>query len=338
MRVGIVGSGFMGSVHASAWSKTPATLAGVASADIKSAEALASQFHARAYPSFEDMLEEVDVVDICTPTFLHHQMVLKAAQAKKHIVCEKPLALEPTSAWEMITAAQQMNVMLLVGHVVRFFPEYEAAKSIVSRNKIGKVAVVRLTRCSFKPARAQADSWFHDVSKSGGMMLDLMIHDFDYARWVAGDVVSVYARNVASRFVQAPADYALAILRHANGAVTHVEGGWVYPPPMFRTGFEIAGSEGLIEHPAGSSAPLAFYLHRAAEDDTSIAVPTSPLAEDPYTVQIRHFYNVLAGTEHEPRITAQDAFEALCIAKAAITSASRGEPVTIEEVKQGVAL
>jgi len=338
MRVGIVGSGFMGSVHASAWSKTPATLAGVASADIRSAETLASQFRAQAYPSLEDMLQEVDVVDICTPTFLHHPMVLKAAQAKKHIVCEKPLALDPASAWEMITAARQMNVMLLVGHVVRFFPEYETAKALVSQNKIGQVAVVRLTRCSFKPARTQADSWFHDVNKSGGMMLDLMIHDFDYARWVAGDVVSVYARNVVNRFAQAPADYALAILRHANGAVTHVEGGWVYPPPVFRTGFEIAGSEGLIEHPVGSSAPLAFYLHRAAEDEAQIAVPTSPLAKDPYTIEIQHFYDVLTGREPEPRVTAQDAFEALCIARAAITSADRGQPVTIEEVKQGVVL
>lgn len=336
MKVGIVGSGFMGKIHAAAWHKTPATVAGVTSSDRRSAQALADQYQASVYDSLEAMLAEVDVVDICTPTYLHHPMVLQAAQAGKDIVCEKPLALTVAHAREMIDATRQAGVRLLVGHVVRFFPEYAMAKSIVAQGQIGQVGVVRLTRCSFKPARDQADSWFHDVAKSGGMMLDLMIHDFDYARWVAGEVFSVYARNVASQFAEAPADYALAILTHQNGAISHVEGGWAYPVPMFRTALEIAGSHGLIEHPAASSTPLGFYLHQSASDSASIAVPTSPLSEDPYTAEIRHFYRVLTGEEPQPRITAEDALEALCIAQAAIASARTGKPVTIEAIKQGV--
>lgn len=336
MRVGIVGSGFMGSIHAQAWSKLPVTIAGITSLDRKSAEALAAQHNVPVYESFDELLNAVDVVDICTPTYLHHAMALAAARQKKHVVCEKPLALNAADAREIVDTALQMGVKLLVGHVVRFFPEYAQAKSIVSQGQIGDVAVVRLTRCSFKPARGKPDSWFHDVSKSGGMMLDLMIHDFDYARWVAGEVVSVYARNIGNQFSDAAPDYALAILTHKNGAITHVEGGWAYPPPMFRTGLEIAGSHGLIEHPVASSAPLGFYLHQTAESEASIAVPTSPLAEDPYTTQIRHFYDVLVGNNLEPRITAEDAFEAVCIAQAAIKSARIGKPVTIEDIKQGV--
>lgn len=336
MRVGIVGSGFMGNVHAQAWSKLPVTIAGITSLDRRSAEKLAAEYNAPVYDSFHKLLDHVDVVDICTPTYLHHEMALAAARQKKHIVCEKPLALNAADAREIVDVASQMGVKLLVGHVVRFFPEYAQAKSIVSEGQIGHVAVVRLTRCSFKPARGKPDSWFHDVSKSGGMMLDLMIHDFDYARWVAGEVVSVYARNIGNQFSGAPADYALAILTHANGAITHVEGGWVYPAPMFRTSLEVAGSHGLIEHPAASSAPLAFYLHRTSDDAPAIAVPTSPLAEDPYAVQIRHFYDLLSGRDDQERITAEDGFEAVCIAQAAIESARSGRPVMIESIKQEV--
>lgn len=336
MRVGIVGSGFMGRLHAAAWSKTPAKITGITSVDQQSAKSLADQFSASVYESLTSMLADVDVIDICTPTYLHYPMVLEAVSARKQIICEKPLALDASSARAMVDAAREAGVKLLVGHVVRFFPEYAAAKEIVTAGRIGQVGVVRLTRCSFKPARGSGNSWFHDVSKSGGMMLDLMIHDFDYARWVAGDVVSVYARNIGNQFSDAPADYALAILTHKNGAITHVEGGWAYPPPMFRTGLEIAGSHGLIEHPVASSAPLGFYLHQTAESESSIAVPTSPLAEDPYTTQIRHFYDVLVEHNPEPRITAEDAFEAVCIAQAAIKSARTGKPVTIDEIKQGV--
>ena len=155
----------------------------------------------------------------------------------------------------MIAACEQAGVLLLVAHVVSL-SGICVAKAIVDRGEIGRVGVTRLTRCSFKPARNDPASWFHDTAKSGGMMFDLMIHDFDYARWISGDVVTVYAKHVIDRFPDAPGDYALALLKHTNGAMTHVEGGWAYPVPMFRTALEIAGERGLIEHPAASSVAV----------------------------------------------------------------------------------
>ena len=92
MRVGIVGTGFMGSTHAAAWSATEATLAGFVSEDIVTAQNLVQQHQAILYPDLGTMMADVDVVDICTPTHLHYGMVLAAAAAGKHVVCEKPLA------------------------------------------------------------------------------------------------------------------------------------------------------------------------------------------------------------------------------------------------------
>jgi predicted dehydrogenase len=334
LRVGIIGLGFMGNTHAQAWQKTPAQLVGVASEDPSGTEQAAAHYGVKPYHELASLLKDVDVIDICTPTYLHHPMVLEAAAAGKHIICEKPLALTLTHARDMLATCAKAGVHLLVAHVVRFFPEYATAKRIVERGEIGRVAVTRLTRCSFKPARNKPDSWFHDHSKSGGMMFDLMIHDFDYARWVAGDVESVYAKHIAPTFPNAPGDYALVILRHKNGALSHVEGGWAYPAPIFRTALEIAGERGLIEHPVGSSVPIGVHLHNSgASGDVEIAVPSSPLAEDPYTTQIKHFYDVLTGKENHPRVTAQDGMIAVQIALAALESARTGRRVLLEEIQ-----
>ncbi len=326
LRVGIVGAGFMATLHAAGWAKTPACLAAIYSNVPEKARQLAHEYGTQAADSLDALIDGVDIVDICTPTHLHYEMVLRAAAAGKHIVCEKPLARTVDQAEQMITGCRHAGVKLLVGHVVRFFPEYAQAKMIVDRGEIGRVGVVRLRRVSSLPTWSE-DNWLMDEEKSGGMLLDLMIHDFDYARWVAGEVESVFARNVRRALPGEPRDYALVILRHTSGALSHVEGGWAYPPGMFRTALEIAGSGGLIEHPSGSSVPLQINLMETGKAKAS-GVPTSPLTEDPYVTEIKHFYDVIAN-DSEPRVTAADGLAALRIALAAIESAQTGQRVIL---------
>jgi predicted dehydrogenase len=325
MKVGIIGMGFMGVTHLAGWRKTPAEVVGCYSQQYRDESTDLKQFE-----NVDDLIRAVDVVDICTPTHLHYEYVLKAAAAGKHVVCEKPLGRTLAQGTEMVRVCREAGVQLLVAHVVRFFPEYAAAKAAVERGEIGDVAVVRLTRASFKPGAP--DSWFHNHAQSGGMVMDLMIHDFDYARWVAGDVVSVFAKRAVKQFPEMDGDYSVVILRHKNNAISNIEGGWAYPKPMFRTALEIAGSEGLIEHPAGSSVPLGIYMKaNDSSDQPDIAVPLSPLAEDPYVTEIKHFYQVL--TEGiTPRVSAEDALEALKISLAAIQSAETGKRVLLEDL------
>ena len=106
MRVGIAGTGFMGSTHAAGWAETKATIAGFLASTPAHAQTIAEQYRAQVYPDYGTMLADVDVVDICTPTHLHHEMVLKAAGAGKDIICEKPLARTVTQGQEMIAACQ----------------------------------------------------------------------------------------------------------------------------------------------------------------------------------------------------------------------------------------
>ena len=324
-KVGLIGSGFMGRYHARSWAQTPATLAGVTSKDPEGDHKLCEQYGAQRYETIDDLIDAVDVVDICTPTHLHYEMVLQVARAGKHIVCEKPLALTVEQARDMVDACEKAGVTLLVAHVVRFFPEYAQAKQIADSGELGALGTVRLKRVSSGPLLT-GDNWFADPAKSGGMVLDLMIHDFDYARWVAGEVESVFAKSVRGSDPDAPTDYALAILRHANGALSHIEGGWAYPPGMFRTALEIAGDRGLVTHPAGSSAPLSIHLKQ--QEAGYAGVPSSPLLEDPYTTEIKHFYDVLANGA-PARVTAEDGAAAVAIALAVAESARTGQRITL---------
>src|SRR5690349_5155936 len=194
MRVGIVGVGFMGSTHAQGWAATPAEIIGFTAETQQEAGKLARQYHAKLYSSLDEMLPEVDVLDICSPTHLHHEMALKAAAAGKHIVCEKPLARTTEQAQEILNACREAGVQLFVAHVVRFFPEYALAHSAVAEGQIGKPGVIRLHRGSYRPKKP-AGNWFLDEAKSGGVLMDLMIHDYDYACWIAGQVETVSARR-----------------------------------------------------------------------------------------------------------------------------------------------
>jgi predicted dehydrogenase len=278
------------------------------------------------------MLPAVDVVDVCTPTHLHYEMALQAIAAGKDIVCEKPLARTVAQAAEMVRAARAAGVRLLVAHVVRFFPEYARAQALVAAGEIGRPGVIRLSRGSYRPKKP-VGNWFLDEAKSGGILLDLMIHDFDYARWVAGDVTSVYARRVGEKHPDAPVDYGLAILRHRNGALTHVAGAWAYPPPTFRTALEIAGDGGLIHFDSESSAPLTSLLQAASADAPDVAIPASPLSESPYTTQIKAFFRALR--DGAPlRVSAADGLAAVQIAEAAAGSAATGRAVTLEPLPE----
>jgi predicted dehydrogenase len=332
MRVGLIGAGAMGSTHAAAWKQTGAQLAGLFDTKGEQASALASLYQTRTYTNLDTLLQDVDIVDICTPTHLHHDMVLQAAAAGKHVVCEKPLGRTLAQGQAMVQACRDAGVALLVGQVVRFFPEYAAAQREVAAGHLGDVAVVRLKRNVFRPRKAQ-DNWFLDRAKSGGMILDLMIHDFDYARWISGEVVAVFARQLGDA-AQSVGDHCLAILTHASGAISHVEGSWAYPPPTFRTQFEIAGSAGLLIHNSAATAPLSVLWRRqGGESAGEVPLAASPLLESPYTTEIRAFYEHIVHGSPVP-VSAVDGLAALQIALAVSESAQTGAVVHLSPLPE----
>lgn len=325
MRVGIVGAGTMGSVHAASHKEAGHDIVAIYDLRFEAAQAVAVRVGAKVAASYQDLLDDptIELIDICLPTPLHREFVERAARAGKHVLCEKPLALTLGDARAMIETCRQQGVQFYVAHVLRFFPEYQRAHEQVRAGKVGEPGVIRTTRGGIFPTGW--DDWYADYNRSGSLVLDMIIHDFDWLRWTFGEVERVYAKALSTRTSQR-LDYALVTLRFASGAMAHVEGTWAHAG--FRYGFEVAGSQGLLEFDSAMVQPLVVQQRAATAGVTGVAVPESPLRESPYTTEIRHFARCIERGER-PLVTAYDAYKAVEISLAALESARTGRPVTI---------
>lgn len=320
-RVGLIGVGVMGRVHAQAWAQRPGVLGAVYAPD-DHARDLAAHHGALACTTLDNFWSAVDVVDICTPTPTHADYAVQAARAGKHVICEKPLARTLDDADRIIAACQDAGVRLFVAHVLRFFPQYAAAWAQVRSGAVGDPRVLRLGRMATPPT---AGSWLLDEAQSGGPALDLLIHDLDYARWIAGDVATVYA-------AQARRDGCVTVhatLSHTSGAITLVGGGWAAPPGVFRTHLDIAGTTGVIEWTSDAPPPLRSHgITPPAPVQDGAALPDLG-ADDPYAAELWHAYDCL-DTGEPFRIEPADARAALALALAVIRSVASGQPEQVE--------
>ncbi|WP_168122863.1 Gfo/Idh/MocA family oxidoreductase [Paenibacillus sp. HB172176] len=322
MKVAVLGCGGLGGVHAAAYAAMDEVeLTGLCDSNRETAEALSRKTGAPAFESFEQMLEEIEceAVSIALPSFLHKEFTLLAAKARKHIICEKPIALTLEDASEMIACCEEHGVKLFIGHVVRFFPDYVDLKQAIDNGAIGNPAVAHASRIGGHPGR-----WYTDASRSGGIIVDLMIHDLDFLRWSLGKVSSVYALHSAN----AEQEYSLVTLRFASGAVANVEGHWGYPGP-FQTKAEIAGDGGVIR--ADSMKSSSIVIHKKDSDTgKTAAVLGSPAYRNPYELQLKHFLDCIRDGS-EPIVSAIDARKALELALAADESARTGKVVYLKE-------
>jgi predicted dehydrogenase len=230
----------------------------------------------------------------------------------------------------MIEACERAGVRLFIAHVVRFFPQYRAARDAVQSGQVGNLGVMRLKRAAYQP-RISGENWFLDPQKSGGMILDLMVHDFDYARWLGGPVARVFAKSAQASKADSPTDYALVTLEFESGAMAQIEGGWAYPVGVFRTGFDIAGSSGLIEWSSDNTNTIKSFLEPVSSSAAEVGLPLSILAEDPYLTQIKHVKHALE-TGSDFLVTPHEALEALRIGLAAQRSLETGRSISISEV------
>ncbi|SFR67091.1 Predicted dehydrogenase [Halogeometricum rufum] len=328
-RIGLVGSGFMAETHANCYQEIPgAEVVAVASLeDDKEAFAAAHTPDADTYDDAEQMMDEADLtaVDICSPTPTHRPFIEAAVDRGLSAFCEKPLARTAADADAIVDAVADADVTFMTGHVLRYFPEYVEAKRRIDAGEIGAPGTMTTERLS-SPPRYGTNSWFGDKEQSGGVLLDMAIHDFDYLRWVVGEVDRVFARTAEwddGHLHQ----HSSVVLRFEDGTVGHVEASWAYPEGSpFVTSYEFAGDEGLLEFDARDEN--AVRVSGGAEGANA---PASPLAVSPYTKELEHFVEC-AETGREPEITPDDARQAVKIALAAIESSERGEPVAPAEV------
>lgn len=335
MRVGIVGLGTMGTTHAAGYRDIAGCeLVAVADIQPERRRAMVERYGVRSYATLADMLaaETLDVIDVCLPTHLHREHVEMAAAAGKHVFCEKPLARNRTEGQAMVEACHKAGVTLGVGHVVRFFPEYRRAKEIIESRQLGNVGTVYTYRGGGGFPTAWQD-WYANYQWSGGLTLDMIIHDFDFLRWTLGEVDRVYAKSTFGRDYNR-LEHVFVSLRFKSGVIGNVEGTWLNIGG-FGTKFEFACEKGLLTHDSKVASAFRSYQHKSSPEagGPGVAVPESPLARDPYTLELEHFIQCLTEGK-EPLINGEEALKAVDIAVAALESIKTGKPVTVESERR----
>lgn len=332
--MGLIGAGRMGKVfaHTLAFTVAEVDLVAIADSGSKTGEEVAARFGIPChYTNYHELLkhEDIDAVVIATPTSTHPRIIMDAALAGKHIFSEKPLALTLDMCDEAIAAVRQAGVKLQLGFMRRFDAAYAMAKKKIDEGAIGQPVVFHaisrdVNRTSLEFARRES---------SGGMIMDMGVHDFDMARWLIGsEVVRVQTEGDCLVFPElkdvGDIDNALVNLRFANNAIGHIalsrNATFGYD---IRT--EVLGSEGSLQIGMLQQTPTLVMTRHGITHDT---VPGfMERFGDAYAAEIRAFVACIL-EDREPGVTGEDARKATAIGMAATLSLDENRPVMVSEV------
>lgn len=328
IRVGLIGAGRIGKVHAQAIvSRVPsATLVAVADVHLPSAEAVGQQYGLSVSDDPQTIIDDetIDAVLICSSTDTHCPLIIAAAEAGKHIFCEKPIDHDLARIDAALAAVEKAGVKLLIGFNRRFDANFAKVKQMIEDGAIGAPHILRIT------SRDPAPPPISYIKVSGGIFMDMTIHDFDMARFLFGEVVEVY---VAGGVMVDPAigevgdiDTAVITLKFANGAVGTIDNSRqaVYG---YDQRVEAFGSAGMVDvknnfanthtHYSAegvvSEKPLHFFLERYM---------------DSYGTEVQAFVDCVVNDTESP-VTGADGRAPVVIARAAWTSYRENRPVKI---------
>jgi predicted dehydrogenase len=318
--IAIIGRGAMALAHARAWSELALGDDILYVNTLTDGPPLPFAPRARFEPDLAVVLRDpaVEIVSVCTPTPTHAAIAVAALRAGKSVLLEKPIALTIAEALAIRDEAARSPGVLMVAHVVRFFDGYRAIRDAFEHGTLGTALAVSAGR--FSPA-PRPSTWWHDESKSGGMVVDFSIHDFDQLNLFLGRPLSVTARRARNDGpVEATVDY-------ADGGVGRVTGFMGMPAEFgFASSLELVGSAGLAGHRFSGVQDTLRMQTAAGTSDLAIPV------HNPYRDQAHYFLEcVRAGTAPD-FCAVDDAVLALAVALAAKRSLDSGAPVRVSEV------
>ena len=337
-RAGLIGTGFIGEIHAAALKRVAdAEVVAVASPTPGKAKAFAREHGiAKAFEDYRDLvaLREVDVVTLGIPNCLHAQAAIDAANAGKHVICEKPLCRTLEEADRMIEACRRAGVLLLYAEELCFAPKYVRARQLVQEGALGRVFLIKQSEEHFGPHKP----WFWDVEKSGGgVLLDMGCHSIEYARWVFGKpkVRSVTA-NMGT-YVHGDKtkgeDHSFCIVEYEGGRTALAENSWAKQGGVDDR-CEIYGSGGFTRADLLRGSSLLTYsepgygyaVEKAATTQGYTFTMFDEIWNYGFPQEMAHFVRCIQGKE-TPVETGEDGREVLKIIHAAYESAGTGRRI-----------
>jgi predicted dehydrogenase len=328
----ITGFGFMGQTHAKCLAMNPrAVVAGIVDADPAKANnrAAAMGLDAPVGDSLDEMLRSVkaEAVDLCLPTDLHRAQAEVAFAHGKHVFCEKPLALTVDDARAMVGAAEAAGVFLMVGHCIRFWPEYRELERVVRGGELGTLRSLTLTRLAGRPGYTVGE-WVADPKRCTGAALDLHIHDADFLHHLLGLPKSVTSCGV--RYTSGW-DHITTIYDY-DGLCVSAEGGWDQSANWgFRMAYHAVFDGGTLDFDSTASPTLMRCTTTGKPEPVIPPAVNIPHPEvcGAYAAELDHFVSCLQRSQPPQMATGAQAAESLRLVLAEIESAASGRTVTL---------
>jgi predicted dehydrogenase len=267
MKVGLIGIGGMGNVHFNCYKKMEGIEIAVADIRVDMAKDKIKDDSIPVYASYEEMIEreKPDFVDICTPSYMHADMAVYALEHGCHALCEKPMSISSAESKRMIDARDKSGKLLMIAHVVRFMSPYVYLKSVIDSGELGKPVHVIMHRLSEAP-KWSWENWMLNTQKSGGVTLDLSIHDIDFMQYVFGEPKSV---DATYRDLEDDSNYVCSTFCFDGFSVDTV-GGWYNASIPFRAEYLAVFENGYVESTCG----------KLTKNGKEVTVEVGPTSED----------------------------------------------------------
>jgi UDP-N-acetylglucosamine 3-dehydrogenase len=310
--VAVVGTGFWGRNHARNFKEIKETeLVAVCDVNSERANSVAKQFAVKPYTNVSKMLKNKDIqaVTICTWSTSLAKEAMKALKAGKHVLVEKPMAVNAKQAEKLLKTAEKEGLHLTVGFLMRFIPGIQEIKKAVKTKTVGELVCATAKRVSEWPER------IGDV----GVVKDTAIHDIDVIGYLFNeDPIAVYAK-AGSMTHRKFEDYAQIMLTFEGGKNAFIESNWLTPYKT-RT-LVVTGSAAIMK--------LDYITQELTIEDAKQTIQPRYPIQEPLKLELRHFANCIMNKE-KPLITAEDGVKALKIAEAALKSSAVGKVMKLK--------
>ena len=331
VRLGIAGMGYIGRVHYEAARKLPGVQV-IAASSSRGEELRTLCPDLEILPTYDALLADarIDAIVVAVPTFVHEEYVIRAAEAGRHVLCEKPLTLNAPSAARIVDAVNRAGVTCMVAQVLRFWPEYVQLKAYSDEGLLGKILSVRAFRLNPRPVRSK---WLDSAEQSGGCLLDLQVHDVDFVFWLLGRPLEVQSWGMKSK--SGRWDQVHTVLTY-SGTVVSIEASHLMPAGWPHTsGIRAVGSSAAFEYTFRSGDDMRGRKHSIsvasfyAGDGSTNKLHTSK--RDMFVAQLEYFVECLRKRSQPTVCPLEESHEVMRIMDALQQSAETGKGVKLRE-------